>query len=110
MIVPEQPLTPEDMPNIYSDEVMRCRCGNAMEALGYFTCADCRIPKCEAIGCTEPRAEHDEADSCILHNYQAALEDLRDLGYCGQTQYRVYRWRMACEKAGISLEEVVRAD
>lgn len=54
-------------------------------------CELCR-PHCAAIGCLEPLAEGNEADGCVLHECQAAIEDMNQSSLSFELHDRANRW------------------
>ena len=71
-----------------------------LEVKGGYAHTDCAGPRCEAGGCNEPVADGDEANSCLLHNWEAAVEDA-DTWPNIEQQARIAKWAKACIAAGI---------
>jgi hypothetical protein len=95
-------------PEFESDRAVPCSlCGDTIDldddeyvGDGHYAHTDCAGPRCEAVGCTEPLADGDESDSCLLHNWEAAIEDADPWPNIEQ-QARIAKWAKACIAAGI---------
>lgn len=64
---------------------------------GIWQCPN-RCQTCEASGCNERICGGDEADGCVKHNLEAAIEDMNDSPFSQEAQMRVAKWRIRLDK------------